>query len=489
MNLRSIRWYVALLIGAIMLPFAAGAQGQPKLITLGSDLTAEQQEAMLQLFQANRETDQIFLVTTDEMRAAMQEIIPIPEGYTSVSSTALTCGAPGSGLTVRTENITRVSASMYTIALITAGVGDANLVVAAPPEAPGEGMTALTGFFKSLENGGCGRGSLDPTRRQLALRQLALINDMANAIGGDLTQAADFMLRSQRVLIRENNNPDAAVPIVEGVQRDTGVTLPQQQFDALVFLLATIGQAKVDWGTYASNWELQMVSDNEVRAVPGGSGGNQTGAAQDVSNQTLTGTVSGTNPLRIRVPTANTGFTLNANNVRVIRNDRNARLDDLQPGDQVIINVGPNNAVRQISATSADASGGDGPARIVRGVATSIENGTISLNTPNGKQDFAARGVPVTRNERSSTLSAIQPNDEVVVELGTDGQPQAIRANSPGGAPSRLGRWAPLLLVALLLLCLIPVLWMLFGRRRRPTLLVERNRRTVLEDDDLDALS
>ena len=163
-----MRWSTLLFVLLGWSVSGAIAQDQPKVITLGADLTPEQRQALLQTFGAREGIDKILTVDTTEMRASMQDIIPVPEGYTSVSSTALTCGTPGSGLRVTTENITRVSAGMYAGALLTAGIGDAGFIVAAPAAAQAEGMTALTGIFKGFEGGACGRGEIEPARRELA---------------------------------------------------------------------------------------------------------------------------------------------------------------------------------------------------------------------------------------------------------------------------------------------------------------------------------
>ena len=165
-----VRWWVGLLLMLLVPALGVAAQDQPKVITLGVDLMPEQRQALLQRFGAREGTDKILTIETPEMRAAMQDIIPVPEGYTSVSSTSLACGAAGSGLRVTTENITRVTAGMYAGALLTAGIGDADFTVAAPSDAQAEGMTALTGVFKGFEGGACGRGEIEPARRELAYR-------------------------------------------------------------------------------------------------------------------------------------------------------------------------------------------------------------------------------------------------------------------------------------------------------------------------------
>jgi uncharacterized protein YpuA (DUF1002 family) len=231
------------------------AQDQPKVITLGADLTAEQRQALLQAFGGREGTDKILTIDTTEMRASMQDIIPVPEGYTSVSSTALTCGMAGSGLLVTTENITRVSAGMYAGALLTAGIGDAAFIVAAPADAQAEGMTALTGIFKGFEGGACGRGEIEPVRRELAYRWLATTERLAGA-AGDETAASNLMLRAQEKLVEGGSDPAGVEQALDAAASESGVAVPADQRAGLVELLRGMAEAKIDWGTYAKGWEV-----------------------------------------------------------------------------------------------------------------------------------------------------------------------------------------------------------------------------------------
>ncbi|HSH79929.1 MAG TPA: DUF1002 domain-containing protein, partial [Herpetosiphonaceae bacterium] len=257
-----IRWSLLLLL--LVPALRAGAQAQPKTITLGVDLSDAQRAALLQRFGADEARDKVLTINTDEMRSSMQDIIPVPEGYTSVSSTALSCGTPGSGLRVSTENITRVTAGMYAGALLTAGIGDADFVVAAPADAQAEGMTALTGIFKGFEGGACGRGEIEPARRELAYRWLATTERVGEGLG-DQNAAANLMLRAQEKVVEGGSDPAIVEQALDSAIADTGTTLPAEQRAPVVELLRGTAEAKIDWGTYAQGWNVEQVNPNEVR--------------------------------------------------------------------------------------------------------------------------------------------------------------------------------------------------------------------------------
>ncbi|GAC1655767.1 MAG: hypothetical protein NVS4B8_30880 [Herpetosiphon sp.] len=257
----------ALLLGLLTLTVGVDAQTPPpsKIVSLGADLTPPQRQGLLDRFGAKDGTDKIVTIDTGEMTQAMKDIIPVPAGYKSISSTSLACTAPGTGLHVTTEHITRVTAGMYAGALLTAGIGDAELVVAAPADAEAEGMTALAGMFKSLSGSVCGRGEIDTKRRDLAYRWLATTAKLGDTLG-DQNAASKLILSAQQGLVTGGKNDPAAIePAINNALKDTGTTLPAAQRGPVTDLLKQLADAKLDWGTYAAGWNVQQVNPNEVR--------------------------------------------------------------------------------------------------------------------------------------------------------------------------------------------------------------------------------
>ena len=122
------------LLGAMAVQ-AGLAQEQPqgKTITLGESLNDDQRQELLDYFEADSDVDTIETVTNADTVDAMQGIYDMAGITTAFSSTALECRELGDGLDVTTRNIQTVTPAIYAMALVTAGIGDATLVVAAPP--------------------------------------------------------------------------------------------------------------------------------------------------------------------------------------------------------------------------------------------------------------------------------------------------------------------------------------------------------------------
>ena len=164
------------------------------IISIGESNNDAQRQELLGYFGADTDA-QVEIITVDDTQDAMQEVIPGFSLVTAYSSTALTCLELGEGLDVTTINITQITPAMYAMALVTAGIGDATLIVAAPASAPAQGMTALTGIFKAWDTLSCDSAQTTPKRQEFALRELALTVEISTAIGESHTgYAGSFVI-------------------------------------------------------------------------------------------------------------------------------------------------------------------------------------------------------------------------------------------------------------------------------------------------------
>jgi len=236
----------------------AGAGTPSTTITIGESNTAGQRGELLTAFGVGPETPTLTVTLADTNRA-MDGIFDTSGITSAYSSTALTCGVPGSGLVVTTRNITVVTPGLYAMALATAGIDDATLTVAAPPDAAAEGMTALAGVFATWDAGPCPSGATDPTRQRLALEELALTAEIGAALGteGGVATATDLVLGAQREIVLGRLTDAGAVGAAVAAQEEAAaVAIPEAQRTRLVDLLTRLGQGQLAWGTFAAGWEI-----------------------------------------------------------------------------------------------------------------------------------------------------------------------------------------------------------------------------------------
>lgn len=120
-------------------------------LALGSDLTEEQKAAVFSLMGVDAtQLDQydVVYVTNSEEHSYLDSYIASSEiGSRSLSSVVIVKQEKGSGLDIQTKNISFCTEGMYQNACATAGITDADIIVAGPTSI--SGTAALVGIFKA----------------------------------------------------------------------------------------------------------------------------------------------------------------------------------------------------------------------------------------------------------------------------------------------------------------------------------------------------
>jgi uncharacterized protein YpuA (DUF1002 family) len=262
---------VALIVATTLSQVGMAAKNG-KVITLGVSLSDEQRTEMLDYFKA-KDDDKIVTITEKDTDEAMRGILDnVGQGITGAySSTALTCRDLGDGLDVTTRNITLITPSMYAMALVTAGIGDATLVVSGPFDSAALGTTAMAGVFITWDLAPCESGDTSKERQRLALEQLALAAGIGQAIsstpgGTDGVQpAADVILETQKTIVtdklKKEADIDAALLDQERVQ---GIAIPPDLRVELVDLFVRLAKADIDWSTFSAGWTIEYKANTQL---------------------------------------------------------------------------------------------------------------------------------------------------------------------------------------------------------------------------------
>lgn len=212
--------------------FAAGA----KVVVLGSDLTAEQVDAMKR-FLGVQAGVQTVSVTNAEERAYLGQYVPAEMiGQKAISSASVETLAAGSGISVQVSNITWVTPEMYASALVTAGVKDARVIAAAP--LPVSGTAALTGILKAFESAS-GTG-LPSSAKSVAANELYQTGQLGEQIG-DKNKATRFIIMAkQQVSQAGTGDPTRIRAIITNVAKQNNITLTDAQIQQLTTLMTQI---------------------------------------------------------------------------------------------------------------------------------------------------------------------------------------------------------------------------------------------------------
>jgi uncharacterized protein YpuA (DUF1002 family) len=242
-----------------------------KVITLGESLSDTQRKEMLDFFKATND-DKIVTITEKETDEAMKGIIDdVGQGVSGAySSTALTCRNLGDGLDVTTRNISLITPSMYAMALVTAGIGDATLVVSGPFDSPALGTTAMAGVFNTWDLAPCQSGDTSKDRQRLALEQLALTADIGQALStpglfDGVQPAADVILETQKNIVTDKLKSQADIDAALLKQEQTrGIVIPADLRVKLVDLFVRLAKADIDWSTFSAGWTIKFDGSTKV---------------------------------------------------------------------------------------------------------------------------------------------------------------------------------------------------------------------------------
>lgn len=158
----------------------AYADGNQSRAVIGADLSQEQVNAVYGMF-GIRQGEVIELkMTNAEERTYLEGYVDDSLiGTRSISCVYVELLPAGSGIAVTTSNINWCTGEMYISALATAGITDANIVVAAPFEV--SGTAALSGVYKAYED--MTGKKLDDLAKLVSTQELTITGELAAEIG------------------------------------------------------------------------------------------------------------------------------------------------------------------------------------------------------------------------------------------------------------------------------------------------------------------
>ncbi|MGV3488163.1 MAG: DUF1002 domain-containing protein [Tuberibacillus sp.] len=240
--------------------FVAHADSSPGdvIVTLGADLNQQQKDAILKEMGVDPNTAQIIEVTNAEEHKYLDNYMPKAQiGTRAISSSRITLGEKGSGLSVSTNHITYVSNEMYMNALATAGVKDAEVYVTAPFDV--SGTAGLTGLIKAYE---IKTGDVIPEeQKQVANEEMVTTAKLADEKGIGKDKAAALMTAIKEKMADANPKTDADMEkVIKDAADQTGVKLSDKDIQDLVNLFNKMKDLDINWNQVGD--QLQKAKDS-----------------------------------------------------------------------------------------------------------------------------------------------------------------------------------------------------------------------------------
>lgn len=167
------------------------------------------------------------------------------------SSAKITRKDEGEGLVIQIvtpENITQVTTEMYANAMLTAGIENATVEVAAPKAVTGH--SALVGIYKAYEVNG---GELDPERTDVANDELEVATELAEDV--DEAKVSELLTEIKKQIAEQNPATREDVEqIVEEQLSKLQIELSPEDRQLLIDLMDRIRKLDIDF----SKWSTQL---------------------------------------------------------------------------------------------------------------------------------------------------------------------------------------------------------------------------------------
>ena len=240
-------------------------------LALGADLTADQQHTVLSYMGidvADFDNYDVVYVNNDEEHKYLDAYVPKKQiGTKALSSVLISLTDKGNGIKVSTYNINYCTAGMYKNALATAGISDANIIVAGPFAL--SGTAALVGTFEAYEK--MTGEKLDEDVVDAAMDELVTTGDLEQSIDGD-SEDVEAMIADLKGKIAngELNSAEDIENAIDELADKYEINISDEDKQKITKLMEKLKGLDLDWGSIkdqAQDWADQLqnqLSDKDL---------------------------------------------------------------------------------------------------------------------------------------------------------------------------------------------------------------------------------
>ena len=225
---------------------ANAASDDKPILALGADLSTDQRAAVLGLLGVDESElanyDVISITNAEEHQYLDAYLSSSVIGTHALSSVLIRPAEEGAGLNVTTYNISYCTIDMYTNALLTAGLQDANVFVAAPSNI--SGTSALIGAVKGYAD--MTGTKVDEQALETAVNELVVTGDLGDQLG-DSETASDMVAYIKQQILENNVKDNADIEkIIRAAMDKFNIKLTDDQVQQLIGLMNKISKLDID---------------------------------------------------------------------------------------------------------------------------------------------------------------------------------------------------------------------------------------------------
>ena len=217
-------------------------------LALGENLSADQRAKVLSLMgidAANLDNYNVVYITNQEEHQYLDEYLPAEKiGTRALSSVVIVKRGKGSGLNISTKNINYCTIGMYKNALATAGLKDADIIVAGP--SPISGTAALIGAMKAyseMTGEPVDEESLDAAMNEIVVTG-ELSDIIANADDGEVEEFIAYV--KQKVLEGGLKDESSIRKCIEDALKKYEFSMTDDEKNELTNVLLKISKLDID---------------------------------------------------------------------------------------------------------------------------------------------------------------------------------------------------------------------------------------------------
>lgn len=217
-------------------------------LALGADLNDSQRATILSTMgidAANLSDYDVVYVTNAEEHQYLDSYISSSQiGTRSLSSVVIVQRDKGSGLNISTTNINYCTVGMYKNALTTAGVTDADIIVAGPT--PISGTAALVGVLKAYQE--MTGKEISDSVVDTALNELVLTGQLEESLKGvSDAEVEEFIAYIKALIAKDDLTDDEGINgAIDEACEKYGVTLSDDERQQIVDLVKKINSLGID---------------------------------------------------------------------------------------------------------------------------------------------------------------------------------------------------------------------------------------------------
>ncbi len=231
--------------------------------TIGANLDDAQREKIFDYFGIKESSVEVLTITNKDEREYLEGVASEAQiGRRTYSCAYIEPTKEGSGINIKTANLSWVTPYMIKSTLTTAGIYDCNVIAAAPFKVSGTG--ALTGIMKAFES--VTGNELEEEKKELATEELVMTGELADEIGTE--QATGIITEIKDSIIGENIiQAEKIEQVVIDSSKNYNVTLSDEQVKMITGTMEKVANQEYDYSRLKSTFKSITDSASEKLGI------------------------------------------------------------------------------------------------------------------------------------------------------------------------------------------------------------------------------